>query len=171
MHTWWTGGAVHLMAMHVCLSMFSAANELCQALTFACLAALQLQMAYSQRPCNIIADDGCTSAALIGHKLLSTQMPTCGMQIATVSLHSHIKSACSAFAGYVIGLGTTIAVMVFFNAAQPALLYIVPAVLGAVGIHAVILKEFSEVRKLPPFWNDRWHTHLLCATQWPAALL
>ena len=35
-----------------------------------------------------------------------------------------------------VGLATTIVVMNVFNAAQPALLYIVPAVIGAVLIHA-----------------------------------
>ncbi len=35
--------------------------------------------------------------------------------------------------------------MVIFNAAQPALLYIVPAVLGAVALHAVAKNEFHEV--------------------------
>ena len=42
---------------------------------------------------------------------------------------AHFHAAC---AGYVAGLGATIAVMNAFQAAQPALLYIVPAVLGAV---------------------------------------
>ncbi|KAK9820672.1 hypothetical protein WJX74_004224 [Apatococcus lobatus] len=61
------------------------------------------------------------------------------------SRHFKRKYFVSAFGGYVLGLGTTIAVMVIFNAAQPALLYIVPAVLGAVGAHAAIRNEFSEV--------------------------
>lgn len=51
----------------------------------------------------------------------------------------------SAFVGYVVGLGTTIAVMNIFSAAQPALLYIVPAVLGAVGLHALARGEFNKV--------------------------
>lgn len=47
--------------------------------------------------------------------------------------------------GYVLSLATTIAVMNFFNAAQPALLYIVPGLLGSVGGLAVLRGEFKEV--------------------------
>ena len=36
--------------------------------------------------------------------------------------------------------------MVIFNAAQPALLYIVPAVLGAVGAHAALNNESNKRR-------------------------
>lgn len=53
----------------------------------------------------------------------------------------------SVFWGYVAGLGTTIFVMNYFKAAQPALLYIVPAVLGATALHALIKGEFKEL------WN------------------
>ena len=54
------------------------------------------------------------------------------------------------YGGYVLGLGTTIVVMNVFDAAQPALLYIVPGVVGAVMIKALIdgnlkdLYNFSE---------------------------
>jgi minor histocompatibility antigen H13 len=51
----------------------------------------------------------------------------------------------SAFIGYVIGLGTTIAVMNIFQAAQPALLYIVPAVLITTFGHATIAGEAEKV--------------------------
>jgi len=54
----------------------------------------------------------------------------------------------SAFWGYVGGLGATIAVMNIFQAAQPALLYIVPAVLLAVGVHAQLRGEFRKARAL-----------------------
>jgi len=47
--------------------------------------------------------------------------------------------------GYVLGLATTIVVMNVFNAAQPALLYIVPGVLGAVGLRSVLYKETDEL--------------------------
>lgn len=47
-----------------------------------------------------------------------------------------------------IGLGTTIVVMNVFEAAQPALLYIVPAVLAAVLGHAAINQQFLEVKLL-----------------------
>ena len=40
--------------------------------------------------------------------------------------------------GYFAGLATTIAVMNVFNAAQPALLYIVPGILGATFLRALI---------------------------------
>ena len=48
-------------------------------------------------------------------------------------------------AGYVLGLSTTIAVMNLFNAAQPALLYIVPGVLGAVALRAAAAGELAAV--------------------------
>ncbi|KAG2496809.1 hypothetical protein HYH03_005216 [Edaphochlamys debaryana] len=51
----------------------------------------------------------------------------------------------SAFGGYVAGLVATIVIMNVFQAAQPALLYIVPGVLGAVLGHAWIAKEFRAV--------------------------
>ena len=51
---------------------------------------------------------------------------------------------CSAFSGYVLGLATTIVVMNVFEAAQPALLYIVPAVIGAVSAHAAYRNEFRK---------------------------
>ena len=56
-----------------------------------------------------------------------------------------ITFCCSAYGGYVVGLGTTIVVMNVFEAAQPALLYIVPAVLAAVLGHAALNKQFREV--------------------------
>ncbi len=49
------------------------------------------------------------------------------------------------FWGYVAGLGTTILVMNVFKAAQPALLYIVPAVLGSVALHAALKGEVKKV--------------------------
>jgi minor histocompatibility antigen H13 len=51
----------------------------------------------------------------------------------------------SVFAGYTFGLALTIVVMNVFNAAQPALLYIVPSVLGAVALHAWQRKELTKV--------------------------
>lgn len=53
------------------------------------------------------------------------------------------------FVAYTAGLGTTIWMMNYFNAAQPALLYIVPAILLAVFGHAALR---GEVKKL---WD--WH--------------
>ena len=43
--------------------------------------------------------------------------------------------------GYLVGIVTTIVVMNVFDAAQPALLYIVPGVLGATFIRAALAKE------------------------------
>ncbi|KAG1366847.1 signal peptide peptidase 1 [Cocos nucifera] len=43
----------------------------------------------------------------------------------------------SAFFGYTLGLVVTIVVMNWFQAAQPALLYIVPGVIGSVAVHCL----------------------------------
>ncbi|KAL6763131.1 signal peptide peptidase-domain-containing protein [Haematococcus lacustris] len=51
----------------------------------------------------------------------------------------------SSFWGYVLGLGTTIVVMNVFKAAQPALLYIVPCVLGCLAVHAAVNGELGKV--------------------------
>jgi minor histocompatibility antigen H13 len=51
----------------------------------------------------------------------------------------------ASFFGYVLGLGTTIVVMNVFNAAQPALLYIVPAVLGATAVAGAARGELKAV--------------------------
>ncbi|GAB4835274.1 hypothetical protein Ancab_000183 [Ancistrocladus abbreviatus] len=56
----------------------------------------------------------------------------------------------SAFSGYTVGLILTIIVMNWFQAAQPALLYIVPAVIGFLAVHVLWngevkpLMEFDE---------------------------
>nr|XP_043615285.1 signal peptide peptidase-like [Erigeron canadensis] len=56
----------------------------------------------------------------------------------------------SAFSGYAVGVITTIVVMNWFQAAQPALLYIVPAVIGFLAVHCIWngevkpLLEFDE---------------------------
>ncbi|MBA0574550.1 hypothetical protein Golob_001743 [Gossypium lobatum] len=56
----------------------------------------------------------------------------------------------SAFSGYTVGLVLTIIVMNWFQAAQPALLYIVPAVMGFLALHCIwnrevkLLLEFDE---------------------------
>ncbi|KAL6966598.1 hypothetical protein U1Q18_032379 [Sarracenia purpurea var. burkii] len=56
----------------------------------------------------------------------------------------------SAFLGYTVGLVLTIIVMNWFQAAQPALLYIVPAVIGFLAAHCIWngdvkqLLEFDE---------------------------
>ena len=54
-------------------------------------------------------------------------------------------AARSAFGSYIAGLVTTILVMNYAGAAQPALLYIVPAVLGGVLGHALLKGELQQV--------------------------
>eukprot|EP00270_Netrium_digitus_P008788 TRINITY_DN2643_c0_g1_i2.p1 TRINITY_DN2643_c0_g1~~TRINITY_DN2643_c0_g1_i2.p1 ORF type:complete len:357 (+),score=98.05 TRINITY_DN2643_c0_g1_i2:452-1522(+) len=51
----------------------------------------------------------------------------------------------SSFFGYFLGILTTIVVMNYFKAAQPALLYIVPAVIGCLALHAVAMGETREL--------------------------
>ncbi|CAG9465047.1 unnamed protein product [Pedinophyceae sp. YPF-701] len=51
----------------------------------------------------------------------------------------------SAMGGYFAGLVATIVVMMVFRAAQPALLYIVPGVLGATVGHALLQGELKEL--------------------------
>ncbi|XP_039116921.1 LOW QUALITY PROTEIN: signal peptide peptidase 1 [Dioscorea cayenensis subsp. rotundata] len=51
----------------------------------------------------------------------------------------------SAFAGYTAGLVLTIFVMNWFQAAQPALLYIVPGVIGFVAVHCLWNGEVKEL--------------------------
>jgi len=55
----------------------------------------------------------------------------------------------SVAAGYLVGIVTTIVVMNVFNAAQPALLYIVPGVLGATLIRAAL----AGGNELSTTWN------------------
>mmetsp|Transcript_4621 Transcript_4621/g.13330 ORF Transcript_4621/g.13330 Transcript_4621/m.13330 type:complete len:413 (-) Transcript_4621:1487-2725(-) len=51
----------------------------------------------------------------------------------------------SALVAYVMGLGMTLFVMMHFNAAQPALLYLVPACLGSSSLVAVVRGEMKEL--------------------------
>eukprot|EP00466_Bigelowiella_natans_P014719 jgi/Bigna1/85384/estExt_fgenesh1_pg.C_30408 len=57
------------------------------------------------------------------------------------------KYFCWAMGGYALGLAITIAVMNAFNAAQPALLYLVPCCIGASIVKAVMEGELKEL------WN------------------
>lgn len=59
----------------------------------------------------------------------------------------------SAFAGYAAGLVATIVVMNVFKAAQPALLYIVPGVLGATFAHALVRGEVGALFH----WQEKEH--------------
>ena len=49
------------------------------------------------------------------------------------------------FVSYVLGLVATVAVMHFFDAAQPALLYLVPACLGSSMLCSVVRGEFNKL--------------------------
>jgi len=51
----------------------------------------------------------------------------------------------SALIGYILGMGLTMFVMIYFGAAQPALLYLVPAVLGSSFATAVFRGEVKEL--------------------------
>jgi len=51
----------------------------------------------------------------------------------------------SALLGYVLGLATTLYVMIVFEAAQPALLYLVPACLGSSLLCAAVRGELKEL--------------------------
>ncbi|KAK3205330.1 hypothetical protein Dsin_019376 [Dipteronia sinensis] len=55
----------------------------------------------------------------------------------------------SAFLGYTFGLVLTIIVMNWFQAAQPALLYIVPSVIGFLAAHCIWNGEVKPVRLMP----------------------
>mmetsp|Transcript_27852 Transcript_27852/g.59572 ORF Transcript_27852/g.59572 Transcript_27852/m.59572 type:complete len:415 (+) Transcript_27852:120-1364(+) len=62
----------------------------------------------------------------------------------------------SAMVAYVMGLGVTLFVMIYFQAAQPALLYLVPACLGSSFLCAIVRGEvsallaYSEEEEEPP---------------------
>ena len=69
-----------------------------------------------------------------------------------LSLPSHHPKAskvyfCTGFLAYILGLGTTIAVMHIFKAAQPALLYLVPSCLGLPLFVALIRGDISDLFK------------------------
>jgi minor histocompatibility antigen H13 len=51
----------------------------------------------------------------------------------------------SAFAGYFAGLLVTILIMNWFQTAQPALLYIVPCVIGFLAVHCAWNGEIKQV--------------------------
>lgn len=51
----------------------------------------------------------------------------------------------SGLIGYILGMGTTMFVMIKFQAAQPALLYLVPACLGSSFLTAVVRGEVSQL--------------------------
>lgn len=51
----------------------------------------------------------------------------------------------STFAGYVAGIVATIIIMNWFQAAQPALLYIVPGVVGALAAHVLLAHELQPI--------------------------
>mmetsp|Transcript_28580 Transcript_28580/g.47298 ORF Transcript_28580/g.47298 Transcript_28580/m.47298 type:complete len:396 (+) Transcript_28580:95-1282(+) len=66
---------------------------------------------------------------------------------APISVHASFPKPYfhSALVAYVAGLGTTLYVMIVFQAAQPALLYLVPACLGSSLLCAAIRMELSDL--------------------------
>ncbi|KAL1803102.1 signal peptide peptidase [Daucus carota subsp. sativus] len=60
----------------------------------------------------------------------------------------------SAFLGYTLGLVLTIVVMNWFQAAQPALLYIVPAVIGCLAFHCIWNGEVKELMEFDESKNS-----------------
>lgn len=54
---------------------------------------------------------------------------------------------CTGFVAYILGLGTTIAVMHIFRAAQPALLYLVPSCLGLPFVVALLRGDLGKLLK------------------------
>ncbi|KAI3987630.1 hypothetical protein MKX01_007096 [Papaver californicum] len=62
-----------------------------------------------------------------------------------VSRGKEIRYFNSAFFGYTLGIVLTIVVMNWFQAAQPALLYIVPAVIGSMAVHCLWKGEVKQL--------------------------
>ncbi|MCL7021443.1 hypothetical protein MKW94_015029 [Papaver nudicaule] len=62
-----------------------------------------------------------------------------------VSRGKEIRYFNSAFIGYTLGIVLTIVVMNWFQAAQPALLYIVPAVIGSLAVHCLWNGEVKQL--------------------------
>ncbi|KAI3874256.1 hypothetical protein MKX03_014288 [Papaver bracteatum] len=62
-----------------------------------------------------------------------------------VSRGKEIRYFNSAFFGYALGIVLTIVVMNWFQAAQPALLYIVPAVIGSLAVHCLWNGEVKQL--------------------------
>ena len=81
----------------------------------------------------------------------------------------------TSFVAYILGLGTTIAVMHVFKAAQPALLYLVPSCLGLPFFLALLRGDIPSLLKycpeccftisnfddfsLPPLWLARYRDY------------
>lgn len=59
----------------------------------------------------------------------------------------------SSIAGYISGLAATILIMNWFKAAQPALLYLVPAILATTLGHAALAGRFSDLLS----WHEQEH--------------
>eukprot|EP00897_Mesotaenium_endlicherianum_P009079 jgi/Mesen1/819/ME000111S10962 len=62
-----------------------------------------------------------------------------------VSKKHGVRYFYSTFAGYFAGIVATILVMNYFQAAQPALLYLVPCVIGFLGAHALLRGELEPL--------------------------
>lgn len=81
-------------------------------------------------------------ALLLRFDAENAQMPTSKVDVS----HNFPKPYFySALIAYFLGLGTTLFVMVYFQAAQPALLYLVPACLGSSFLCAMIRGEVTAL--------------------------
>lgn len=66
------------------------------------------------------------------------------------------------FLAYILGLGTTIAVMHVFKAAQPALLYLVPSCLGLPLLVALVRGDIADLLRYSPTLTRRGGRHCMC---------
>lgn len=68
----------------------------------------------------------------------------------------------SGFVAYILGLGTTIAVMHIFKAAQPALLYLVPTCLGLPLLLALLRGDIPDLIKFVYASSPSLHSSYRC---------
>merc|ERR1712176_825235 len=93
-------------------------------------------------------------ALLLRFDAHQAKLPLFGMEKRMSVVHASFPKPYfhSALLGYMLGLGMTMYVMIVFKAAQPALLYLVPA-FGIVS--SVCLCEERNVRSVPIFGRGR----------------
>ena len=79
--------------------------------------------------------------------LLRFDAHNANMPTTNINIHENFSKPYfhSAMIAYFLGLGTTLFVMIQFRAAQPALLYLVPACLGSSFLCAVVRGEVTEL--------------------------
>lgn len=81
-------------------------------------------------------------ALLLRFDAANAKMPTTNIDVYTAFPKPYFWSALIA---YFLGLATTLVVMIQFQAAQPALLYLVPACLGSSFLCAILRGEVTEL--------------------------